>query len=138
MADLTKIFLYENRFLRLLSRNFVNTSNDKIVYSFKTGAFFYGRMHNFFNYSHMQDYIRCVRNILDRPSVDFTLHEEKIFLNANSLGEMFKVSLSDVINTPVRGMYCKHIGFYDLSSIYTEFLKKDSKMDAFFECPVCN
>jgi hypothetical protein len=39
--------------------------------------------------------------------------------------------------TPVKGLYCKHISFFDLSRVYQDFLKAGSNPNSQFECPIC-
>lgn len=138
IADPTKLYLYENKFLAVLKNNFLNPRQEKVLYSFKSNVFFVGKPFNFYNYSHFAEYIRSTKAVLDRPEMPLLLDNEKAYLSIRLFQASDYLTDSEAVVTPVRGIFCKHIGFFDLSRIYTDFVKGGSRLENLFECPICD
>jgi hypothetical protein len=122
----------------VLRYNFLNPNQQRVSYSFKNNVFFVQKPNNFYNYSHFAEFIRATKNILDRPELIYLLENEKIYLSNRMFQKTDFVSVREVISTPVRGMFCKHINFFDLCRIYDTFLKNGCNMNSIFECPICD
>ena len=64
------------------------------------------------------------------------LENEKINLYGKLWGKKKLFYADELIQTPVRGKYCRHLEFYDLQRVYEKYLTKAQNQNE-FECFVC-